>query len=562
MNLFLALGHRAAVAACIILSACAAGPGGAVPQTPTNHAYGAYLAAQYADAKGDPAAAVDFYAQSLRAEPGNTALIGPEFLAALLSGSPRAGALARSIQGNALALMLRGNLAAIHGHFAEAETDFSALPEDDATGVIKPILLAWARAGAGDAPGALAGLAPSFNANGFGPVYVLNAALIADAAHDDKDAAQLYAAAAQQPLDLRLAEILASWQARQGQMLQAGQALADFVAQSPDLQAALPGLDANITQPVVATPVQGMAEAYLTLAGGLDQPSQTVFREIFLRLALGLRPDLTAARLLLASTLTTTEAKSGPTDAQMRAALAVLQPVAPADPLYAPAAIQQADLLASLNQNQAALALLAPLAASQKTNADLQANVGDVLRGENDDAAAIAYYAKAIAAAGSPPPAAAWGYYFDRGICEDQMGDWTKAEPDLLAALALAPTQPYVLNYLGYSWALHGQHLQQAQKLLQQAVGLDPNDGAVIDSLGYVNLRLGHVKAAMGLLTQAVELDPDDPEVNGHLGDAFWQAGEKRAAAFQWQRALSLQPDAKLRAELAAKLQKNFGAPG
>ena len=138
------------------------------------------------------------------------------------------------------------------------------------------------------------------------------------------------------------------------------------------------------------------------------------------------------------------------------------------------------------------------------------------------------------------------------------MNDWAAAEPDMLEAQALGPNQPYVLNYIGYSWALHGEKLDQAHALLERAVALDPNDGAVIDSLGFVNLKQGHTQTALGLLTQAVQLDPDDAEVNGHLGDAFWQAGQKLQAAYQWQRALSLGPDAKLAAELKAKLQQNF----
>ena len=102
----------------------------------------------------------------------------------------------------------------------------------------------------------------------------------------------------------------------------------------------------------------------------------------------------------------------------------------------------------------------------------------------------------------------------------------TAAQPDMLQALALSPNQPYVLNYLGYSWALRGEKLDKAQAMLQEAAGLDPNDGAVIDSLGYVDLRQGRYQGRRStLLTQAVELDPDDAEVNAHLGDAFWQAG-------------------------------------
>jgi Flp pilus assembly protein TadD len=92
--------------------------------------------------------------------------------------------------------------------------------------------------------------------------------------------------------------------------------------------------------------------------------------------------------------------------------------------------------------------------------------------------------------------------------------------------------------------------------MLQQAAGLDPNEGAIIDSLGFVNLRQGDTANALKLLTQAVEMDPDDAEVNAHLGDAFYAAGEKLQADYQWQRALALKPDPKLQAEIEGKLKK------
>jgi Flp pilus assembly protein TadD len=92
--------------------------------------------------------------------------------------------------------------------------------------------------------------------------------------------------------------------------------------------------------------------------------------------------------------------------------------------------------------------------------------------------------------------------------------------------------------------------------MLQRAVSLDPNDGALIDSLGFIELKLGHTSQALALLTKAAELAADDPEVNAHLGDAFWQSGEKLQAIYQWQRALSLHPDDKLTAELKSKLQQ------
>jgi tetratricopeptide (TPR) repeat protein len=562
MNLKTLAAQRVAVALCIMLSACAAAnPSGAANAGDnTGAAYGAFLAAEYADAQQDPATAAGYYEQALRFDPGNPVLINNGFISALLAGSPVSLDLARQVPGNALATMLLGNRAAAQGRFKAAEALFSSLPNDSLSGLLKPLLLAWMQAGEGDATAALNTLVPAAQNSPFGAVYVLNAALIADNANDMKDAVQLYAAAdaADQTPNLRLAQIMASWKARQGQTQAAQAELEQMASTHPSLGLALPALQAQVAKPVISTPTDGLAEAYLAVAGALDQPGQVLLRTTFLRFALTLRPDLSAARLLLANLQSGGEQPpSVPVqNVQMQQALATLQPIPKTDPLYGPAALQEADLLAALGQPDQAVTLLDQLIAMSPGNIDALQEAGDTLRASGRFQRSVGYYDRAIALLPQPPPAAAWALYYDRGISKDQAGDWSAAEPDLKAALALSPKQPYVLNYLGYTWALRGENMTQARSMLQQAVGLDPNEGAIIDSLGYVNLRQGKTGMALKLLTQAVELDPDDAEVNAHLGDAFWAAGMRLQAGYQWQRALGLQPDPKLQAEIASKLRK------
>jgi tetratricopeptide (TPR) repeat protein len=557
--MFSVLSRRGAVAVCILLSACAAGPGGVAGDPPSDRAYGAFLSARYAETQHDPGLASQYYTQALHVEPGNQQLVDEGFLAALLAGSPEAEKLAAEVPANALAAMLRGNQAAQSGDYAAANRIFTQLPQDQMIGLIRPLLLAWTLFGQGDADKALAVLKPHFDNGPFSAVYVLNGALMADAVHDDALAAQLYNQASGGPTNLRLAEILGSWHQRRGQPEQAAQDLAVLVAAHPNLQISLPQLQAQLGKPVIDTATQGLAEAYLTLAGSLDAPTQSFLRITLLHFALMLRPDLTPARLLLAGAQLGNPGTT-PKPAQMRNALATLQPVTPDDPLYGPVAMQQAQLLAALNRPAEAVALIDKLSAAAPHDPGLQAGAGDIWRNAGQPAKALPYYNRALAMVGTPPPAAAWALYFDRGLSEDALGNWAAAEPDIVEALALSPDQPYVLNYLGYSWAMRGEHLERAQAMLQRAVSLDPNDGAVLDSLGYVDLHLHLTRAAVAELTRAVELAPDDAEVNAHLGDAFWQAGQKLQADYQWQRALTLKPDAKLQAELKAKLHSYFPA--
>ena len=111
-----------------------------------------------------------------------------------------------------------------------------------------------------------------------------------------------------------------------------------------------------------------------------------------------------------------------------------------------------------------------------------------------------------------------------------------------------------LLNFLGYSWIDRGVRLPEAMQMIQKAVSLQPQSGAMIDSLGWGYYRMGDYRAAVEKLEAAIVLEPGDPDVNDHLGDAYWRVGRKDEARFQWRRVLTLEPSPKLRAQAEAKL--------
>lgn len=136
-----------------------------------------------------------------------------------------------------------------------------------------------------------------------------------------------------------------------------------------------------------------------------------------------------------------------------------------------------------------------------------------------------------------------WAFYYARGTSYERIKNWPAAEADLKKALDLAPEQPLVLNYLGYSWIDQGMNLKQGMALIEKAVALKPDDGFIVDSLGWAHFKLGNFKDAVRYLERAVELKPDDPILNDHLGDALWRVGREREARFQWDQAMSLNPE-------------------
>ncbi|NHK28758.1 tetratricopeptide repeat protein [Parvularcula flava] len=147
-----------------------------------------------------------------------------------------------------------------------------------------------------------------------------------------------------------------------------------------------------------------------------------------------------------------------------------------------------------------------------------------------------------------------WRYYFSRGVLHADMDQWVQAEADLVMARELSDDEPYVLNYLGYSWVERGENLEEAFAMIEEALRQEPNSGAITDSLGWAHYQLGEYQEAIDYLERAVELEPADPVITDHLGDAYWQVSRRNEARYEWRRALSYDPDDDLRVVIERKL--------
>ena len=142
------------------------------------------------------------------------------------------------------------------------------------------------------------------------------------------------------------------------------------------------------------------------------------------------------------------------------------------------------------------------------------------------------------------------------GISYEQLEQDQLAEDRFKTALAKNPNDPFTLNYLGYWWADDGRNLEEAIKLIEQAVRLRPRSGYFVDSLGWVHFKLGNYDLAVAFLEKATILEPIDAVITGHLGDAYWETGRYAEARFKWQYALSITTEDDLKAELTAKLKQ------
>lgn len=143
---------------------------------------------------------------------------------------------------------------------------------------------------------------------------------------------------------------------------------------------------------------------------------------------------------------------------------------------------------------------------------------------------------------------------FQLGSLYERVGDQKAAEKTFLSALEKNPEHAPTLNYLGYMWAENGVNLERAQEMLTRAVGQDPDNGAYIDSLGWVYFRLGKLDLAEKYLTDATRLLPRDATVHEHLGDLFAKRGNTERALELYRTALSLDPESKDVAKLRTKI--------
>lgn len=146
------------------------------------------------------------------------------------------------------------------------------------------------------------------------------------------------------------------------------------------------------------------------------------------------------------------------------------------------------------------------------------------------------------------------GFYFEYGSTCERAGDTAAAEKYFQKALALEPDNHMAMNYLGYMWAEHNQKLDEAEKLLDRALKLDPEAAAYQDSLAWVYYRQGRFKEARRLLLRAVKKMEKDPVIHDHLGDVYLKLRNKELAVEHWKKALEASEDEKEKKKIEEKI--------
>jgi tetratricopeptide (TPR) repeat protein len=505
----------------------------------------AYLAGLSATRHHDLSIAADYMLTALEGDPDNPELLREAFL--LVAGEGR-HAEAEDLAARIIAIdpdHLMANLVLTvadidAGRWEDADARLKALPQHGLGSLVGPLVGAWIAAGQEDFEAARLSLEPIATDSGIEFLHHVHLGLISEVGGDPEAAAAAYEKAFQtsgRP-NLRLAWIVGSFYERRGEPERALEIYRQFVEEGRGVSLVEPLIARAEEGGTVVAPVPdaaaGVAEVFFNFASLLDQEQAQDLALVTLQMTLRLTPDFTMARVLLGEILQQQD--------RGKAAIATYRSIPADSPFAWLVRLRIAEELDRLDEVDLALAELDGLASERPDQFEPYFRKGNLLRAHERFEEAVVAYDQAFERVGEIEQRH-WSLLYFRGVALERSKQWDRAEADFLKALELEPEQPFVMNYLAYSWVEQKRNLDESKRMLARAVELRPDDGFIVDSLGWVFFRLGEYDNAVRYLERAVELQPQDPVINDHLGDAFWRTGRRAEARFQWRRALSLEPE-------------------
>jgi len=520
---------------------------------------GSYLAGRYASKLLDLDLASEYFAQALRDDPNNTVLIERTFVLAFSAADmKKAEELAIPVVSlepkhrlGRMVLGLKEFSAGRHGAAIDHFKQIDATPLDELT---SSLLVAWTAAAQKNGKAAMAALDKLGKNEYFAVFRDFHGALIADLLGQPARAEAFYRKAYEQAgTSNRVIQAYGNFLERNGKKAEAKKLYEQYLREHEDQPViAVVLADLNKGKPparFVAGATDGIAETMFSIAGWLNDEQTIDAALIYAQVALMLKKDFPAAQLLLGDIYEAT--------ARYDKAIEAYDQLSKGSVLYPKAAIEIAVNLHQLERSEEALEKISAVLAADPKSYDAWITKADFLRDAKRFAEAAEAYSKAIALIPKPDRNHATLFYF-RGIAYERAQQWSKAEADFRKSLQLSPDQANVLNYLGYSMIEKRINIPEAMDMIRKAVELKPNDGYIVDSLGWAHYHIGDYEEAAKHLERAVELRPEDPIINDHLGDAYWHSGRRLEARFQWQHAKDSKPEAADLLKIEKKLKEGL----
>jgi tetratricopeptide (TPR) repeat protein len=522
-------------------------------------ASGSYLAGRYAANQRDSDAAAVFLRAALRADPKNPELLDRTFRSALAAGEiDEAVSLASRVSASdpanrvaQLALAVKAiKTRQLEGARRYLEPALKAATPD----VAATLVTGWAWFASGDTAKAL----ETFNTLSGNELtdYLrdLHSGLMADAAGMNDEAGERLAAAYRvDPNTFLVADAYARWLVRAKRVDEAKtiyNTVLEAFPNDPRSDAALSALDdGKVPGPAIRNARDGVAEVLFSFGRLANRTESAEISQVYLQLALYLVPDHELALLTLADL--------SETIGQTQSAINAYQRLPVKSVYKRDAEVRVAVNLAALQKLKEAQAQLETLIYRAPNDLDAYVALGGLLHREKKYDEAAKVYTRAIATVEAPKPQH-WSLFFARAVAYDGAKHWNKAEADLKKAVELSGEQATLLNYLGYSWVDRRINVDKGLDLIRAAVEMRPNDGDIVDSLGWAYYRLGRYEDAVTELERAIDLRPQSWEINDHLGDVYWKVDRRLEARFQWAHARDLKPDEEKLALIERKLAEGL----
>jgi tetratricopeptide (TPR) repeat protein len=246
-------------------------------------------------------------------------------------------------------------------------------------------------------------------------------------------------------------------------------------------------------------------------------------------------------------------------------ALALLGTIPQNDALISQVRDVQARILTNDKRFNEAYAIAAAAANAPGAGMADYSRLGDVFEAMNRHAEAANAFGRAVAIANAQGSKdEVWPLLLLQASALEEANRWPEAKAALQQALAIAPDEPLLLNFMGYAKLEHGEDEDSAEAMIHKASELAPDNASITDSLGWALFKRGKVDEAIQTLQKAAEKDPEQPEIQEHLGDALYKSGRRYEARFAWHAALVTAEDQvaeRVKAKLASGLTAANAAP-
>jgi len=536
------------------------------PQFPSSHdlktltTSGSYLAARHASVERDASSAATFYRSALRTDPKNNELLDRAFISSLADGDiDEAVKLADRIlavdKTNRVARLVVGVRDLKLKKYAAAQVNISQSIRGPITDLVATLLSGWASYGAGDTKAAVANIDKLTGPEWYPIFKDLHSGMILELAGKEKEAGmRLERAYKLEDSMLRVADDYARWLSRNKDASSAEAIYEAFDKKLPRHPLVLEGLRETKAgkklPPLVDSAQAGAAEGLYGIGASLTRRGGEDLALVYLQLSLYLVPNHPLALLSLADLYESVKKPA--------MAIKVYERMPASSALKRNAQIQLAIDLDAADRTDEAIKILKGVTAEDPKDIEAVMALGNIERGRKKFADCVQTYSHGIDILPPVTDKNTWVYYYYRGICEERSKQWSKAEADMRKALELQPEQPHVLNYLGYSWIDQGVNLDEGMKMIKRAVDQRPDDGYIVDSLGWAYYRIGNYEDAVKNLERAIDLKPEDPTINDHLGDAYWRVGRTLEARFQWAHARDLKPEPEDLPKIEAKIENGM----